>query len=151
MSTSMQGLVQTSSNLARIVSDGLTVRLQCLMRSSLTSEKLALAEDIASVFELAGAKVELTGSSDGWNPDMNSPVLKAMTAGYKALYGKESKIAAIHAGLECGIIAGAYPHLDMISTGPTICFPHSPDEKVNIASVGKFWNYLCYTLANAPE
>ena len=150
MSLSMPGLVQTSSNLARVVSDGETVKLQSLLRSSVRSEKFALGEAIAAVFALAGAETELTGAYDGWNPDMKSPILKAMTASYEALYGRKPAITAIHAGLECGIIGGKYPGLDMISFGPTICYPHSPDEKVEIASVEKFYDFLVHTLRNVP-
>ena len=151
MSVSMEGLVQTSTNLARVVSDGKTVKIQCLLRSSMNSEKTALAEAMSAVMELAGAKVELSGAYDGWNPDMESPILHAMKASYKALFGEEASVTAIHAGLECGIIGGTYPNLDMISFGPTICYPHSPDEKVEIASVGKFYSFLLDTLKNAPQ
>ena len=151
MSAAMPGLVQTSSNLARVVSDGTTVRLQALLRSSVRSEKEALGEAIAAVFALAGARTELTGSYDGWNPDMSSPILKAMTASYEQLYGRKPAVTAIHAGLECGIIGSNYPGLDMISFGPTICYPHSPDEKVEIASVAKFYDFLVRTLANIPQ
>ena len=150
MSADMPGLVQTSTNLARVVSDGETVKLQCLLRSSVRSEKEALADAISAVFELAGAEVELTGSYDGWNPDMNSPILKAMLASYEELYGVRPAVTAIHAGLECGIIGSKYEGLDMISFGPTICYPHSPDEKVEIASVAKFYDFLLHTLKNAP-
>ena len=150
MSVSMPGLVQTSSNLSRVVSDGKTVKLQCLLRSSVNSEKEELGEAISAVFELAGAKVELTGAYNGWKPNLDSPILAAMKASYKALFGKEPAVTAIHAGLECGIIGTNYPKLDMISFGPTICYPHSPDEKVNIASVGKFYEFLVDTLKNAP-
>ena len=150
MSVAMEGLVQTSTNMARVVSDGSTIRLQCLLRSSMNSEKEALGEAIKAVFELAGATVELSGSYDGWNPNMQSPILHAMKASYNALYGKEPAVMAIHAGLECGIIGGVYPNLDMISFGPTICYPHSPDEKVEIASVAKFYEFMLDTLKNAP-
>ncbi len=151
MSTSMPGLVQTSTNLARVVSDGSTIKIQCLLRSSLRSEKEALADTIASVFELADADVESCGSYDGWNPNMESPILKTMVASYKDLYNKEPQVKAIHAGLECGIISTNYPALDMISFGPTICYPHSPDEKVEIESVAKFYDFLKHTIINAPE
>ena len=143
--------MQTSSNLARVVSNGECVKLQCLLRSSVNSEKHALGEAIKGVFELAGATVELSGDYDGWKPNMASPILKAMTESYGALYGRQPAITAIHAGLECGIIGGVYPNLDMISFGPTICYPHSPDEKVEIASVAKFYDFLLHTLKNAPE
>ena len=151
MSVEMEGLVQTSTNLARVVSDGKCAKIQCLLRSSVSSEKVALAEAIKGVFELAGAEVELSGSYDGWKPNMESPILKAMLASYEALYGKKPAVTAIHAGLECGIIGGVYPNLDMISFGPTICYPHSPDEKVEIASVEKFYEVLLHTLKNAPK
>lgn len=150
MSQAMPGLVQTSTNLARIVSDGKQISLQCLMRSSVNTEKEALADSMVAVFELAGAKVELSGGYDGWNPDMNSPILHAMRDSYKQLFGTEPAVTAIHAGLECGVIGGTYPNLDMISFGPTICYPHSPDEKVEIASVEKFFAFLLHTLKNAP-
>ena len=151
MSVAMPGLVQTSNNLARVVSDGRTVKLQSLMRSSVNTEKAALGASLAAVFELAGAKVELSGSYNGWNPDMNSPILRAMVASYETLYGRKPLVTAIHAGLECGIIGATYPNLDMISFGPTIAYPHSPDEKVEIASVAKFYEFLVHTLGHAPE
>lgn len=150
MSPSMKGLVQTSTNLARVVTADGHATVQCLLRSSVRSEKEELGAKIASVFELAGADVALTGAYDGWNPDMDSPILAAMVASYEQLFGRKPAITAIHAGLECGIISSHYPHLDMISFGPTICYPHSPDEKVNIPSVGRFWDYLLATLRNAP-
>ena len=151
MSIAMEGLVQTSNNLARVVSDGQYVKIQTLMRSSVRSEKESLADSIKACFELAGAEVVLSGSYDGWNPNMESPILKAMLASYEALYGVAPAVTAIHAGLECGIIGSNYPELDMISFGPTICYPHSPDEKVEIASVEKFYDFLLHTLKNAPK
>ncbi len=151
MSEAMPGLVETSTNLARVVSDGAQVRMQCLLRSSVNSAKEALGEAITAVMDLAGARTELSGAYNGWNPDMASPILKAMTASYEALYGKKPLVTAIHAGLECGIIGSNYPGLDMISFGPTICYPHSPDEKVEIASVAKFYDFLVHTLRNVPE
>ena len=151
MSLAMEGLVQTSNNMARVVSDGESVKVQTLVRSSVRSEKEALADSIKAVLEMAGFEVKLSGSYDGWNPNMQSPILKAMLASYEALYGKCPAVTAIHAGLECGIIGGKYPNLDMISFGPTICYPHSPDEKVEIASVAKFYDFLLHTLKNAPK
>ena len=151
MSASMPGLVQTSTNLARVVSGEGKIDVQCLLRSASNSEKEDLATMIACVFELAGARVDFSGGYDGWNPDMDSPILKTMAATYKELYGRDPAVMAIHAGLECGIIGGKYPSLDMISFGPTISHPHSPDEKVEIASVGKFWDFLLATLRNAPK
>ena len=151
MSPSMPGLVQTSTNLARVVSENGTVRMQALLRSSVDSEKEYLAETMTSVFTLAGAVVTPSGGYSGWNPNMDSPILKTMTESYEALYGRKPAVMAIHAGLECGILGGKYPNLDMISFGPTIRYPHSPDEKTEIASVGKFWDYLLHTLSHVPQ
>ena len=151
MSIAMEGLVQTSSNLAIVVSNGNTIEVKCLLRSSVDTEKGELAGAISSVFELAGADVELSGSYSGWNPNMKSPILHTMLESYEKLYGVKPAVTAIHAGLECGIIGAKYPGMDMISFGPTICYPHSPDEKVNIASVEKFYDFLLNTIKNAPK
>ncbi|MDR2882603.1 MAG: aminoacyl-histidine dipeptidase [Alistipes sp.] len=150
MSTSMPGLVQTSSNFARVVSDGRTVKMQALMRSSVRSEKEWVAERIVALCGMVGARCELAGSYDGWNPDMSSPILGTMAAGYERLFGERPAITAVHAGLECGIIGGVYPGMDMISCGPTIRYPHSPDEEVDIASVERFWRFLVDALETAP-
>jgi dipeptidase D len=152
MSDSMPGLVETSTNLAIVKSDSetKTISLACLMRSSVDSAKAELGSRMESVFTLAGAKVTLTGGYPGWKPDMDSPILKTMQQVYQNKFGRIPEIKAIHAGLECGILGGTYPRWDMISFGPTIRFPHSPDEKVNIESVGKFWDFLVETLKNIP-
>ncbi len=105
---------------------------------------------VESVFTLAGAKVEFSGSYSGWNPNLKSAILKEMSELYLEKFGVAAKVQVIHAGLECGVIGATYPNLDMISFGPTICHPHSPDEKVNIPSVQKFWNFLVATLENIP-
>lgn len=151
MSDAMPGIVETSSNLAIINSEKGVFTANCLMRSSVDSAKEDLAAMISSVFELAGAKVELTGSYPGWKPNINSPILKTMKDVYKKKFGKVPEVKVIHAGLECGILGANYPNWDMISFGPTIRFPHSPDEKVNIASVQKFWDYLLETLKSVPN
>ncbi|HBL73971.1 MAG: cytosol nonspecific dipeptidase [Bacteroidetes bacterium GWF2_42_66] len=153
MSDSMKGLVETSSNMAIVKSDaaGKTVRIACLMRSSVDSAKEDLASCIESAFVLAGAKVTFTGAYPGWKPNMESPILKTMQKVYQDKYGKIPEIKAIHAGLECGILGGIYPNWDMISFGPTIRFPHSPDEKVNIATVQKFWDFTLEVLKNIPK
>jgi len=106
---------------------------------------------VVSAFALAGAKVELTGEYPGWQPNLKSPILKEMTKVYEDKYGKTPKIMIIHAGLECGILGIHYPKMDMISFGPTIRYPHSPDEKVNIATVQKFWDFLLASLLNIPK
>ena len=112
------------------------------MRSSVDSAKDDLAAMISSVFELAGADILFEGGYPGWKPNMESPILKTMQATYEKLYGKIPEIKAIHAGLECGLLGGVYPKWDMISFGPTIRSPHSPDERVNVPSVAKFFNFL---------
>jgi dipeptidase D len=105
---------------------------------------------VNSVFSLAGAIVEFSGAYPGWKPNLQSPILKQMSKVYEDNYGKTPKVMIIHAGLECGILGINYPKMDMISFGPTIRYPHSPDEKVNIATVEKFWDYLVKTLENIP-
>ena len=143
-------VVETSNNLAIIKSDGNSIILRALMRSSVESRKEELASMVESVFLLAGAKVDLVGGYPGWKPNLESPILKQMTKVYEDKYGKTPKVMIIHAGLECGILGTHYPKMDMISFGPTIRYPHSPDEKVNIATVAKFWDYLLATLENIP-
>ncbi len=153
MSDSMKGLVETSTNLAIFKSDAAskTINGGCLIRSSVDSAKNELGSRLKAVFELAGAEVTFSGAYPGWKPNMDSPILKTMQDIYNDNWGKVPKIMAIHAGLECGILAQNYPHWDMISFGPTIRFPHSPDEKVNIETVKKFWEFLVLTLENIPE
>lgn len=150
MSDSMPGLVETSTNLAIVKSSGNIIKVACLMRSSVDSARESLGSSIESLFNLAGASVELDGGYPGWKPNMDSAILKVAQSVYQDRYGKIPEIKAIHAGLECGLLGGVYPNWDMISFGPTIRFPHSPDEKVNIASVTKFWNFLQDILKNIP-
>lgn len=152
MSDSMAGLVETSTNLAVTKSDKekKAVNIACLMRSSVDSAKAELGTRMNAVFSLAGAKVKFSGAYPGWKPNMDSPILKTMQDVYHQKFGRIPEIKAIHAGLECGILGGKYPHWDMISFGPTIRFPHSPDEKVHIGSVEKYWEYLLETLRNIP-
>ena len=144
-------VVETSNNVAIVKSDGEKVEVKCLIRSSVESRKEELASMIESAFSLAGAKVEFSGAYPGWKPNLDSPILKKMINVYETNYGKTPKIMIIHAGLECGILGTHYPQMDMISFGPTIRFPHSPDEKVNIETVQKFWDYLQKTLAEIPS
>lgn len=150
MSQSMKGLVETSNNLAIVRIKNGKFEAYCLTRSSVDTAKEATAWKIAAAFHLVGADVQLTGGYPGWNPNVNSPILGVMKNVFTKLNGEEPAVKAIHAGLECGLIAGEYPNLDMISFGPTIKYPHSPDEKVNIASVGRFWKFLLETLKNVP-
>ncbi|MEG0796377.1 MAG: aminoacyl-histidine dipeptidase [Odoribacter sp.] len=151
MIDSMPETVETSNNLAIVQSANGKVSINTLMRSSVETAKEALAQSLQAVFELAKAdKILFNGAYPGWKPNPDSAILKEMQEIYQQLYGKKPAIMAVHAGLECGILGSKYPHWDMISFGPTICSPHSPDERVNIASVGKFWEYLKATLKNIP-
>lgn len=144
-------VVETSNNLAIIKSENGVINIMCLLRSSVDSAKEDLANMIESVFTLAGAKVEFSGGYPGWKPNLNSPVLRTMKEIYQGKFKKHAEIKIIHAGLECGLLGGVYPKWDMISFGPTIKFPHSPDEKVHIESVGKFWDFLVETLKSVPR
>ncbi len=150
MSNEMPGLVETSNNLAIVKSENGTIRVHCLLRSSVDSAKMDLEHMILSIFTLAGAEVVFDGQYPGWKPNPDSPILKTMQEIYQKKFGKLPEIKAIHAGLECGLLGGVYPSWDMISFGPTIRYPHSPDEKVNIETVKKFWDYLVETLKNVP-
>lgn len=149
-SQDMKGLVETSTNLAIVKSGSGVIDVQCLLRSSVDSAKEDLEHMIAGVYNLAGAESVFDGRYPGWKPNMDSPILREMIAAYEKQFGVKPHIGAVHAGLECGLLGGVYKNWDMISFGPTICFPHSPDEKVNIPSVEKFWAFLTETLKNAP-
>jgi dipeptidase D len=151
MTDGIPGLVETSTNLSIVKTEGSKIYVRCLLRSSVDSAKENLADMIRSLFEIAGAKVTFAGSYPGWKPNMDSAIMKTMDKVYQKMHGRKMEIKAVHAGLECGIIGGVYPNLDMVSFGPTIRHPHSPDEKVNIASVGKFWDFLVETLKHIPE
>ncbi len=150
MSDSMPGLVETSTNLSTVKSQHGVIFVKCLLRSSVDSAKDDLVEMVDSVFSLGGAMVSFDGSYPGWKPNMDSEILKLAKEVYKNKFGKVPETKAVHAGLECGILGGTYPNWDMISFGPTMIAPHSPDERVNISSVQKFWNYLLEILKNMP-
>ena len=151
MSDQMPGLVETSNNTAIIKTEDGMFMIKTLMRSSVDSAKDLLAERMRAVVELAGGTVEFTGGYSGWAPNAASPILHTMQSVYERLYGAKPAVMAIHAGLECGILSGAYPHWDMVSCGPTIMSPHSPDERLNIPSVEKCWNFLKAVLEAVPE
>ncbi len=152
MSNDMPDLVETSTNLAIIVIKNGSASIKALMRSSVDSSKDALAEVFDALYSLANAdNIEFTGEYPGWKPNPDSEILKVMTEQYKTLFGNIPKISAIHAGLECGLLGGIYTNWDMIAVGPTIKYPHSPDEKVNIESVKKFWNFLVHTIENVEK
>lgn len=148
---SVPDTVETSSNLAIVgVKDG-KVEINILTRSSRDSMKEYMAKSIAAAFRMAGMKVEFSGAYSGWAPDVNSPILKAMTEAYQAQFGKEASVKVVHAGLECGVIGAVVPGLDMISFGPTLESPHTPNERCHIPSVQRFYDFLVATLENTPK
>ena len=140
------GTVESSSNLAVVRTSNELIEISILVRSSSESRKYAICSSLESIFALAGAKVEETGGYNGWQPDIDSPILRLARTTYKDIFGKEPEVKVMHAGLECGIIQGAYPKMDMISIGPDLEHPHSPDERVNIQSVEKVWKFITTTL-----
>jgi len=151
MSPAINGLVQTSNNLARVlVKDG-AFTILCLTRSSVDSEKIDLAKTISYIFEIIGATPSFGGSYPGWVPRPEAPIVKLMSDLYKEMFKAEAHVNAVHAGLECGILGTNYPDMQMISFGPNIRGAHSPDEKVQISSVQKYWPYLLETLKRIPE
>ena len=151
MSPDIDGLVQTSNNLARVLLDAGRYELLCLTRSSVDSEKSDLAAAITSAFELMGAQVKTGGAYPGWTPKPSAPIIRLMSETYEKMFDDKPHVNACHAGLECGIIGRNYPDMDMISFGPNIRGAHSPDEKVEVSSVQKYWSYLLEVLKNIPE
>lgn len=150
MSLEIDGLVDTSNNLAIVKTGKDTITVNTLLRGATDTLKMDLAEGVRAAFELAGAKVMFDGGYSGWAPNLDSPILKTMKEKYKALFGKEPAVMAIHAGLECGIFGGIYPDWDMISCGPTLKSPHSPDERAFIPSVEKWWKFITAVIEDAP-
>lgn len=151
MSPDIENLVETSSNLARvIVKDGQFIT-QSLQRSSVESTKEDVSNAIRAAFENMGCEVKQAGDYPGWKPNPDSDILKLMTALYQDAFGKAPKVEACHAGLECGILGSHLPGMDMISFGPTITGAHSPDERVQVSSVQKFWAYLTAVLKEIPK
>lgn len=150
MSTAIPDLVETSNNIARVEVKSGKIRIGCLTRSSVDSAKMDLANSLQGAFELAGCTVTLSGDYPGWSPDPNSEILEVLKAQYESLFNVKPEVVACHAGLECGILGNNYPEMDMISFGPTIKGAHSPDERVSISSVQKFWTFLLQILKNTP-
>ena len=151
MSQSIEDLVETSNNLAIAKCAKGKFEAHNLTRSSVDSAKMATTWKIAAAFHLIDADVDIKGGYPGWKPNMQSTALATLSDVYEKMFGTKPMVKAIHAGLECGILGGIYTNLDMISFGPTIKYPHSPDEKVNIPSVKKFWDFLLESLKNIPE
>ena len=150
MSPEIEGLVQTSNNLARVrVADG-RFEIHCLVRSAVDSEKSDLARTIRCCMEPLGADIEFSGAYPGWSPRPDAPIVDLMRGLYREMFALEPRVLACHAGLECGIVGSHYPGMQMISFGPNIRGAHSPDEKVQISSVQKFWCFLQAALARMP-
>ena len=151
MSPDIDGLVETSNNVAKIIVKDGNIQVNCLTRSSSETNKIDLANSIRAAFELSGFEVEYAGVYPGWLPNINSEILTVLDSLYEKLYGEKAKIAACHAGLECGILGQNYPNMDMVSFGPTILGAHSPDERASITSTQKFWSFLKEILENIPN
>lgn len=148
MSQTIEDLVETSTNLASVKFEDNKIIIGTSQRSSVDTALTDVAAMVRSVFELANAKVTHSDGYPGWTPKLDSEILKATKESYKRLFDKEPEVLAIHAGLECGLFLTKYPYLDMISFGPTIKGAHSPDERMHIPSVQKFWDLLADVLAN---
>ncbi|MBR9831466.1 aminoacyl-histidine dipeptidase [bacterium] len=151
MSPAMLNMVQTSNNIAQVKVVNGEYSILCLTRSSVESEKWDLAEALTAAFELMGAQVEVGGSYPGWTPLPHSDIVNLMADLYREKFDAEPRVQACHAGLECGILGTNYPKMEMISFGPNIRGAHSPDEKVQISSVQKYWDYFLEALKRIPE
>jgi len=151
MSPRMAGLVETSNNLARVQVGGGEFQIGCLARSSIDRQRNDVAQALLGLWSLTGAEGRTSGDYPGWQPKPDSGVVKLLSDIYRRRFGSEPKVAACHGGLECGILGSKYPEVEMISFGPNIRGAHSPDERVQISSVQKFWGYLLEILENIPE
>ncbi|MDA9092266.1 aminoacyl-histidine dipeptidase [Polaribacter sp.] len=151
MSPDIKDLVETSNNIARVIVKEGAIKIGCLTRSSSESNKTDLANSLRAVFEMAGLEVEMSGDYPGWQPNVTSEILEVVANLYEDLHGEKARIAACHAGLECGILGQNYPEMDMVSFGPTILGAHSPDERAGITSTQKFWKFLKEILKNIPK
>ncbi|MDR3748163.1 MAG: aminoacyl-histidine dipeptidase [Acidobacteriota bacterium] len=142
MSPDVPGLTQNSTNLAVVTTKGDVVEITTSQRSAIESSKWAAARMVATGFRLAGFDAEHTGSYPGWKPEPKSDIVVKLQAAHEEVFGQPAKLIAMHAGLECGVIGEKYPGMQMASFGPTIVDPHSPNERVQISTVGSFWKYL---------
>ena len=151
MTPEIPGLVQSSNNIAKLTAKDGSYTIMCLTRSSVDTEKFDLGQSISSAFELIGAGMDYGSEYPGWAPRPSSEIVTLMSGIYKELFNEEVHANAVHAGLECGIIGTNYPEMQMISFGPNITGAHSPDEKVQVSSVQKFWRYLLEILKRIPK
>lgn len=150
MSDDIEGIVETSLNVGVIRPKGNKLSVMILIRSLHDDGRMQVEEMLSSLFGLASANIRFSGGYPGWKPDNNSPVMKLVRDTYQKLFNKIPEVMVIHAGLECGLFKTAYPNLDMVSFGPTIKFPHSPDEKILVPTVDLYWQLLVEVLANIP-
>ncbi|WP_028115908.1 aminoacyl-histidine dipeptidase [Ferrimonas senticii] len=150
MSDSFPGVVETSLNVGVITTEADHVAISVLIRSTVDSGRSYVESTLRALATLAGAEVEFSGAYPGWNPDPSSPIMQVVRETYQGMFDKLPNIQVIHAGLECGLFKKPYPEMDMVSIGPTIRFPHSPDEKVEIATVEKYWQLLLAVLNAVP-
>ena len=149
MSADIPGLVETSTNLASVkMESGRRIVVGTMQRSSVNSQRVFLSERVAAVLELAGAKVRHSDGYPGWKPNMDSRVKDVCVASYKRLFGREPVVRAIHAGLECGLFTEKFPEMDMIAFGPTLRGVHAPGERLDLASLDRFWAVLLDVLKN---
>ena len=148
MSQDIQGLVETSSNLAAVKMDDEKITILTSQRSSKESEKTFMADKVEAAFLLAGAEVSHSDPYPGWAPNMDSNILKESVESYKRLFGTDPEVKAIHAGLECGLFLEKFPYLDMVSFGPTLRGVHAPGEKLDLASNEKFVKLLTDIVTN---
>ncbi|MCG9631304.1 aminoacyl-histidine dipeptidase [Vibrio fortis] len=151
MSDEIEGVVETSLNVGVITTEENSITVLCLIRSLIDSGRSQVESMLHSVAELAGASIEFSGAYPGWKPDADSEIMHIFRDMYEGIYGHKPNIMVIHAGLECGLFKEPYPNMDMVSFGPTIKFPHSPDEKVKIDTVELFWNQMVALLEAIPE
>ena len=148
MNADISWLVETSTNVAVVGTKGKKIELATSQRSSVASEIVEIAQTVRTIMEMGGASVTQGDGYPGWNPDLDSPILKLAVRTYEQLYGRKPEVKAVHAGLECGIIGEKYPGMDMVSFGPTLEGVHSPDEKIHVDTVPKFWDFLLAILKN---
>lgn len=151
MSADFDDLVETSNNIAKVEVGNGKITIQCLTRSSVETSKYDLANALRAAFELMGCEVTLSGAYPGWTPNPNSGILKVAEEIYENQNNEKAKVVACHAGLECGILGSHFPEMDMISFGPTIRGAHSPDERVSVNSVQKYWKFVTEVLNNIPK
>ena len=151
MSQSMPGLTETSINLAVVRCKNGKIVVSSLLRSAIDEAKRELADRVRYIFEAFGASIKFVGGYCGWIPKPDTPMIAMLNDIHTRMFGKPMNVLATHGGLECAILGGQYPNWEMVSIGPTIMYPHSPDEKVNIASVANVWEFLKAILKEVPE